>query len=42
MVWQMIAKPLTQSDPPSDPKLRAGVEAERQMAFYLHRAFTAV
>lgn len=24
----------------SDPRLRAGAEAERQMAFYLHRDFS--
>lgn len=35
----MITKPLEQKDTPSDPRLRAGVEAEQQMAFYLHRAF---
>lgn len=37
----MIAKQLAPSDLPADPRLRAGVEAERQMAFYLHRAFAA-
>lgn len=35
----MIVKPPLSGLLPSDPKLRAGVEAERQMAHYLHRAF---
>ena len=35
----MIIKPPTERDVPSDPRLRAGVLAERQMAHYLHRAF---
>lgn len=37
----MIAKPFDESRPPSDRMGRAGWEAERQMAFYLHRAFAA-
>ncbi len=35
----MIIKQATQSELPNDPRLRAGIEAERQMALYLHRAF---
>ncbi len=35
----MIVKPSQSSTLPSDPKLRAGIEAERQLAFYLHRDF---
>lgn len=35
----MIAKPAANHDQPSDPQRRAGAQAERQMAFYLHRAF---
>lgn len=35
----MIAKPLELPDLPTDRRLRAGAEAERRMAFYLHRAF---
>ena len=37
----MIVKPLSDGPLPSDPALRAGVEAERQLAHYLHRAFAA-
>lgn len=36
----MIVKPSDLGAPPNDPRQRAGVEAERQMAFYLHRAFS--
>lgn len=35
----MIVKEFDASNPPRDQKLRAGFDAERQMAFYLHRAF---
>lgn len=35
----MIVKQWEEKAPSSDPRLRAGAEAERQMAFYLHRAF---
>lgn len=37
----MITKQAETDTMPSDPRLRAGVEAERQMAFYLHRDFSA-
>ena len=37
----MIAKPYEEPEPVVDPVRRAGAEAERQMAFYLHRAFAA-
>ncbi|MCY4488454.1 MAG: nuclease-related domain-containing protein [Deltaproteobacteria bacterium] len=36
----MIAKPYKQQTVPTDPRLRAGVKAEGQMAHYLHRAFS--
>lgn len=35
----MILKPPSTTPLPTDPRLRAGVQAERQMAHYLHRAF---
>lgn len=35
----MILKSPSTTPLPSNPRLRAGVEAERQMAHYLHRAF---
>ena len=35
----MTEKLYKQQITPTDPRLRAGVEAERQMAHYLHRAF---
>lgn len=35
----MILKPPSTDSLPTDPRLRAGVQAERQMAHYLHRAF---
>ena len=35
----MTEKPYRQPATPADPRLRAGVEAERQMAHYLHRKF---
>ncbi len=36
----MITLPFnTQDPPPQDPRHRAGYEAERQLSFYLHRAF---
>ncbi len=35
----MIIKALNRTSKSSDPRLRAGQEAEEQMAFYLHRAF---
>ena len=35
----MTEKPYKQQITPTDPRLRAGVEAERQMAHYLHRRF---
>ena len=35
----MIVKSALSGPLPSDPKLRAGVDAERQMAHYLHRDF---
>lgn len=35
----MIVKEFDASNPPRDPRLRAGFDAEKQMAFYLHRAF---
>lgn len=35
----MITKQLNQTKAPADRKLKAGFEAERQMAFYLNRAF---
>ncbi|MEQ8845087.1 MAG: NERD domain-containing protein [Phycisphaerales bacterium] len=35
----MILKPHSTDPIPSDPRLRAGLQAERQMAHYLHRAF---
>lgn len=35
----MIIKSPSTGALPADPRLRAGAEAERQMAFYLHRAF---
>ncbi len=37
----MIVKQTQSQSVSSDPKLRAGVEAERQMAFYLHRDFAS-
>lgn len=37
----MIIKQAETDMMPSDPRHRAGVEAERQMAFYLHRDFAA-
>ncbi len=37
----MIVKPSQSGMLPTDPKLRAGVEAERQLAFYLHRDFAS-
>ena len=36
----MIAKPYKQQAVPTDPRLRAGIKAEGQMAHYLHRAFS--
>lgn len=36
---RVIVKPPSSEPLPSHPALRAGAEAERQMAFYLHRAF---
>ena len=35
----MTEKPYKQQITPTDPRLRAGVEAERQMVHYLHRRF---
>lgn len=35
----MILKPPSTNPLPNDPRLRAGVQAEHQMAHYLHRAF---
>jgi hypothetical protein len=35
----MILKPPSTDPSPTHPRLRAGFEAERQMAHYLHRAF---
>lgn len=35
----MILNPPSTTPLPTDPRLRAGVQAERQMAHYLHRAF---
>ncbi|MEO1407846.1 MAG: nuclease-related domain-containing protein, partial [Pseudomonadota bacterium] len=35
----MIVKPPSTDPRPTDPRLRAGIQAERQMAYYLHRAF---
>lgn len=37
----MIVKPPNNEPLPSDPRHRAGAEAERQMAFYLHRDFSS-
>ncbi|RMH11766.1 MAG: NERD domain-containing protein [Planctomycetota bacterium] len=37
----MIVKPPNNEPLPSDPRHRAGAEAERQMAFYLHRDFAS-
>ena len=37
--FKMTEKPYKQQIAPTDPRLRAGVEAERQMAHYLHRRF---
>ncbi|MBX3315767.1 MAG: NERD domain-containing protein [Phycisphaeraceae bacterium] len=37
----MIIKQLADMPTPSDPRLAAGIAAERQMAFYLNRAFAA-
>ncbi|MFI4915348.1 MAG: NERD domain-containing protein [Phycisphaerales bacterium JB060] len=37
----MILKPPSTDPIPTDPRLRAGVQAERQMAHYLHRASAA-
>ena len=36
----MITKPHTPSPSHRDPREKAGAEAEKQMAFYLHRAFS--
>ncbi len=36
----MILKQREQGGLPTDPRLRAGAQAEQQMAFYLHRAFS--
>ena len=38
-VFAMIVKAYRHSAPHRDPRLRAGAEAERQMAHYLHRSF---
>jgi hypothetical protein len=38
----MIAKSYTVAPASSDPRVQAGHEAERQVAFYLHRAFATV
>lgn len=35
----MIVKPCSDQKPSSDPRIRSGADAEKQMAFYLHRAF---
>lgn len=35
----MITKPAEYNDLSNDPRRRAGIDAERQMAHYLHRAF---
>lgn len=35
----MVVKEFDTSNPPRDQRLRAGFDAEKQMAFYLHRAF---
>lgn len=37
--FTMTEKPYKQQTVPTDPRLRAGVVAERQMAHYLHRRF---
>lgn len=37
----MIVKQAESQPTPADPKVRAGIEAERQMAFYLHREFAS-
>lgn len=39
MAFEMTEKPYKQPAEPKNPRLRAGVEAERQMAHYLHRRF---